>query len=341
MQISKQTAVAALAAIVTPMLILPVFPAQGADAPGVEKKAKPDTLLFVRTTPAGAEVRLDGKPLGTSNDLFPVGPGTYRIVVDLRGHQPYERLITICHGKITRIELTLEEKQPAGAASGTPSPKSALRQSSSGVRPLPNDAKLNEGQRLFRDCHEDHFLGSPDPLRWESLNLQEKAAEETRWLKQLCANDKVARISAINALVDLGSKKAVPGLLKIATDRKEVQNNRDRWMAVRALGIIGDQIAVPDLVHLTYHHNQDTRLWAQISLVRLTGQNFGRDVAAWKRCWEMQGGQPPISAQTVTWTTRPEMADPQKQDEFDRQFVERLKRGKLNETRSEELRAKE
>ena len=60
----------------------------------------------------------------------------------------------------------------------------------------------------------------------------------------------------------------------------EGEEQWDRHTACRALGMLGDSSVVPELVHLTYHYNWNTRQWAQISLVRLTGQNFGRDVAA-------------------------------------------------------------
>ena len=86
----------------------------GAEPAPAETQGNAQTLLFVRTTPAGAEVRLDGKKLGKSDGLFPVDPGPYKIVVDLEGHQPREQQITIRYGRITRIELTLT-KQPGGA----------------------------------------------------------------------------------------------------------------------------------------------------------------------------------------------------------------------------------
>ncbi len=125
-------------------------------------------------------------------------------------------------------------------------------------------------------------------------------------------------------MANLKSRKAVPGLLRIAAERTE-KDNADRSFACRALGIIGDPSAIPDLVHLTYHYNEDTRLWAQISLVRLTGENFGRDVAAWRQWWEKQGGKPPIVEQTVAWATSPQMlalADPKEIDDADRQLAE-------------------
>lgn len=194
---------------------------------------------------------------------------------------------------------------------------------------MANDDVLNESERLYRDWTEKFFQGMLNPLRFQNISTQERAAEEERCLERLSADDGdvVMRISDINALAALKSKKAVPGLLKIAAERVE-KDNRERWIAVRALGIIGDQSVVPELVHLTYHYNMNTRFWARISLVRLTGQDFGRDVAAWKLWWEKQGGTPPIAEGTVVWATSPEArewADPEKMDEMDRQFVAQQK----------------
>jgi hypothetical protein len=188
---------------------------------------------------------------------------------------------------------------------------------------LPRDAKLNTMQRNYRDWTGKTFSGVLDPAPWSNLNTQEKAGVEEKMLKQLASDDQSERITAINALAGLGSKKAVPELLKIAAERVE-KDNRDRWMAVRALGILGDPSVVPELVHLTYHYNLNTRLWAQISLVRLTGENFGRDVAAWRQWWEKQGEKPPITEQKVAWATSPEAiqwSDPKKMDEIDRQLA--------------------
>ena len=84
---------------------------------------------------------------------------------------------------------------------------------------------------------------------------------------------------AINSLAALRCTNALPALREIAFDRAD-KDNRDRWMATRALGIIGDKESVPEMIHLLYHLNANTRWWAQISLVRLTGTNEkeGREI---------------------------------------------------------------
>ena len=83
-----------------------------AAAEGPKTGEKRDTLLYVRTTPPGAKVLLDGKELGTSDDMFSVGPGVGRIVIELDGYQAEPREVTIKANAVTRIELTL--KQQAG-----------------------------------------------------------------------------------------------------------------------------------------------------------------------------------------------------------------------------------
>ena len=170
------------------------------------------------------------------------------------------------------------------------------------------------------DVSQRQFAETLSPSPWRNLGPREKAAEEEKWLKELSNPSENFRVTAISALTALNSKKAVPGLLQIASERRE-KGNRDRWMACRALGIVGDVSVVPDLVQVTYHYNRDTRLWAQISLVRLTGKNFGRDVAAWSRWWDEQGGKPPVAEETVAWATKPgnpQVPDPKVMDELDR-----------------------
>jgi len=94
-------------------------------APPVESAGAPQTLLYVRMMPSGAQILLDGKPLGTSDGLFPGQPGQYQIVVDLEGHQPRQQEITVRDGRITRIELTLAKGPAAEITRPEPKPGKA------------------------------------------------------------------------------------------------------------------------------------------------------------------------------------------------------------------------
>ncbi len=100
------------------------------------------TELYVRTTPDGATVRLNGKPVGTSGHLFPVKPGPYKIIVDLEGYEPKQQQITIRDGRIKRIEFTLEKRLDAKPGPGSPP--------ASGV-----------ARRVWSECPD--FSGGPSP----------------------------------------------------------------------------------------------------------------------------------------------------------------------------------
>jgi hypothetical protein len=185
--------------------------------------------------------------------------------------------------------------------------------------------KLSPSQRVY--CQWDaRTFGLPDPRKWQSLSPQERVAKEAELVKQLASEQESERVKATDDLVALSSKNAVPAILRIAAERKE-KNNWDRHTATRALAMLGDPIAVPELVHLTYHYNWNVRQWSRIALLRITGQDFGRDVAAWSQWWQQQGGQPPISLETVRWATSADMlkhADPKAQDETDRKLASRI-----------------
>jgi len=73
------------------------------------------TFLFIRTKPDGAKVLIDGKQVGLSDDLFPVDPGVRRIVVELEGHDPGGREVTIRAGRIERGKLLLTKRPSARA----------------------------------------------------------------------------------------------------------------------------------------------------------------------------------------------------------------------------------
>ncbi|MCX5758054.1 MAG: HEAT repeat domain-containing protein, partial [Candidatus Hydrogenedentes bacterium] len=86
--------------------------------------------------------------------------------------------------------------------------------------------------------------------------------------------------------------------------REGGQDNRTKWMAVAALGRLGDKSAVPVLIPLIDHYNTNVRLWARGSLVRLTGQNFGADKKAWADWANAAGPQTAISPVILDWASR-------------------------------------
>jgi tRNA A-37 threonylcarbamoyl transferase component Bud32 len=159
---------------------------------------------------------------------------------------------------------------------------------------------LNDDQRLVIEWTDRQFRSFFDARTFEGWSDRERSDLETRLIDTLKGPQTREYYQAINTLAALRSTNALPALRQIAFDRAD-KDCRDRWMAVRALGLMGDRSAVPDLIHLVYHGNSNTRWWAQISLVRLTGRNFAKDWEAWGKWWNESGGLPPFKSDIIRW----------------------------------------
>jgi hypothetical protein len=60
---------------------------------------------------------------------------------------------------------------------------------------------------------------------------------------------------------------------------------RAKWMAVAALARQESPEAVPVLVSLVDHGNQNTRFWARAALARMAKDDFKDDKQAWNKWW--------------------------------------------------------
>lgn len=194
------------------------------------------------------------------------------------------------------------------------------------VPAVPGDDLLNEDQRAVLAWTDRQFRGFFDNRTFEGWSDAERAELETKSIDALKGPRTQDYYRAINTLAALHSTKALPVLRGIAFERVD-RNNRDRWMAVRALGLMDDMTAVPDLIHLVYHGNQNTRWWAQISLVRITGKNFGKDWNAWGKWWNDQKLPPPYKPEIIRWWDGQPEPDKlaQSLEESDQKFLADLK----------------
>ncbi len=134
-------------------------------------------------------------------------------------------------------------------------------------------------ENMFR---ADYALTLPD-------DENERKKLETKWIALLEGVEPIRTrykgqtddfTQAIVGLARMKSPKATELLTKIAGERV-FKDNAYRHSATKMLGELGDASAIPDLIPLVYHFNFNTRIDAQISLSRLTGQNFGYDAEAW------------------------------------------------------------
>lgn len=161
-------------------------------------------------------------------------------------------------------------------------------------------ALLDEDQRAVLAWTDRQFRSYFDARTFDGWSADERAALETKLIDALNGPRSAEYYQAINTLGALRSETALPRLRELAFERVD-KNNRDRWMAIRSLGLMGDNASVPELIHLVYHGNVNTRWWAQISLVQLTGKNFGKDWNAWGKWWNEQNGQPPFKPEIIRW----------------------------------------
>ena len=110
--------------------------------------------------------------------------------------------------------------------------------------------------------------------------------EESEYGRHLC--QALAKASALK------DSRLVPGLMKVAGYHREKGDYdcRPKWMAVAGLARQESDAAVPLLISLVDHGNQNTRKWARAALSRKTGQDFKEDKPAWAKWWEEQGHKP-------------------------------------------------
>lgn len=182
----------------------------------------------------------------------------------------------------------------AGEAEAQPTPASLPANPGADIK------GLNADQRAVLAWTDRQFRSYFDARTFAGWSDTERATLETKLIDSLKGPQSREYFQAINTLGAMRSTRALPTLRAIAYDRAD-KNNRDRWMAIRSLGMIGDPADVPELIALVYHGNVNTRWWAQLSLVRMTSQNFGSDWNAWGKWWNDQNGQPPYQSGIIRW----------------------------------------
>ena len=133
----------------------------------------------------------------------------------------------------------------------------------------------------------DAFAATPSKTREERTVYLATLFSEAEYGRHLCTA--LAEASAFK------DKRLVPGLLKVAGfHQADVDYDcRAKWMAVAALARQESDEAVPLLISLVDHGNQNTRNWARAALSRQLGQDFKQDKRAWAQYWEGKG-HPPV-----------------------------------------------
>lgn len=136
----------------------------------------------------------------------------------------------------------------------------------------------------------------PDEIEASVLYLA-KLFKGAEYGRHLCA-----ALAEASALKD---PRLVPGLISVAAYQSDTDYDcRPKWMAIAALARQESPDAVPLLVSLVDHGNQNTRMWARAALARIAKADFKADKQAWNRWWVSQG-HPAIDAKLLEPFTPP------------------------------------
>lgn len=146
---------------------------------------------------------------------------------------------------------------------------------------------------------DDAMAKLPNESREQRVEHLAKLFQEAEYGRHLCA--------ALVEASTLPDARLAPGLIRAAGYHLDDRDYdcRPKWMAVAALARLESDDAVPTLISLVDHGNQNTRMWARAALNRQTGQDFRQDKAAWARWWTGQG-HPAIDAKYLQpWKAPP------------------------------------
>ena len=181
---------------------------------------------------------------------------------------------------------------PGGFASAGPKPldmdaASAEVSSSYGkAHPEVQEFVLHTARSFGRDglwLNENAYADQKPADRDARVAHLAKLFDEAEYGRHLCA-----ALAEASALKD---PKLVPGLKKIAAYHVKDKDYdcRPKWMAIAALARQESPDAVPLLVSLVDHGNQNTRFWARAALARMAKDDFKADKQAWNKWWVGQG----------------------------------------------------
>ncbi len=185
--------------------------------------------------------------------------------------------------------------------------KTRWRSETAGTSGMAANAQ-EEIERSYKDASQevkDYILWTEKEWHWiqwlpensvENMDAETREKAIVRYAKVLDEKSYGRELCpALNMASVLRDKRFLPGLLKTAAYHEPVDYDCcPKWMAVAALARMGEESAVPVLIPLVDHGNENTRMWARAALVRLTGQKFDQDKKAWGAWWNGQNKEPKL-----------------------------------------------
>ena len=221
------------------------------------------------------------------------GTNTFQVVIDPRD------AIAECDESNNRafLRVRFEKGRIVETRSGLGEPDEEVAQAET----TPEKLELSESthRRLLDDetraelARQEEFAAEWFVVEreYEAASQQEKDRMIAGWIAGAQDHRNMDRQTrSIAALGNVAAKQAVGVLLEIVQEPSgRGRSNRGRWLAVRALGRIGDLSAVPVLIEVLDHYNQNTQVYAKVALCEITGVYFGNNQPKWRQWWELRG----------------------------------------------------
>jgi hypothetical protein len=105
--------------------------------------------IHIETTPAGASILADGKPMGTTPADVELAPGKHIVHIELSGFLPIDKDVDVSFGAKSEIKTELDPKatlQPIGA---TPAPVTPPPEQPKAVEPVPEKKEAHSKVPAF------------------------------------------------------------------------------------------------------------------------------------------------------------------------------------------------
>jgi len=245
-------------------------------------------------------IAIEPNASGGSAVPWPMPPGEYPVMVRVFPHEGY-RDEDMTDNTATAI-LTVAAKTEAVAEIPAPldmaKAEVEVRGRYAAAHPEIQEYVLWTARTFGRSAmwlNDDALAGLSAAQREEKITYLATLLSDSEYGRHLCNG-----LAEASALKD---ERLVPGLMKVAGYQRESGNYdcRPKWIAVSALARQESDQAVPLLISLVDHGNQNTRKWARAALARKTGQDFGDDKPAWANWWESQGHTAVDKGLLVKW----------------------------------------
>jgi tetratricopeptide (TPR) repeat protein len=222
--------------------------------------AKRDTMIYVRTSPQGAKVLLDGKEIGITNGLFPADGGVATIILQLQGHEEVKRQITIRADEITRIMIELKPQTATEAAeSGSPSVQQAVEEAVTTISHCAEgDPRVEQALKSLRPLDQAEVVKTLVPYLGSSTATMRRSAIYILWQGKF--RDIKPAVAALEKLLG-HNEEFTRGMAALALGQNKVSSSYDalvkmtasdssayaRRCGAIALGWLGDTKARPTL----------------------------------------------------------------------------------------------